>query len=96
VAQGRAEDPVKVAPEAQKEIIHRLRRARGQVDGVIAMMEAGRSCRDIVTQLSAASRALDRAGYKIISMSMKECLVSEDQDQEMTPDQLEQLFLSLA
>lgn len=53
-------------PEAHKRIINRLRRARGQLDGVIAAVEDGRSCRDIVTQLSAVSSALDRAGFAIV------------------------------
>ena len=87
-------------PQTQKEIINRLRRAAGQIDGVITMMESGRSCRDVVTQLSAASRALDRAGYKLIATSLKECLLAEAADPErapeLTPDQLEQLFLTLS
>jgi DNA-binding FrmR family transcriptional regulator len=87
---------VNLTPEAQKEIIHRLRRARGQIEGVISMMESGRSCREVVTQLSAASSALDRAGYKLIATSMKECLLTEDADRELTPEQLEQLFIILA
>jgi DNA-binding FrmR family transcriptional regulator len=89
---------VNIDPEAQKEITNRLRRARGQIDGVITMMETGRSCREVVTQLSAASRALDRAGYKLIATSMKECLRSDDPDAEggLTFEELEQLFITLA
>lgn len=83
-------------PDAQKEITHRLRRARGQVDGVIAMIESGRPCRDVVTQLAAAARALDRAGYKLIANSMRECLVADADDRDMTPDELEKLFITLA
>jgi DNA-binding FrmR family transcriptional regulator len=83
-------------PEAQKDIVHRLRRARGQIDGVIAMIEAGRPCRDIVTQLSAASRALDKAGYKFIATGMQECLLTDVADREMSPEELEKLFISLA
>jgi DNA-binding FrmR family transcriptional regulator len=99
-ADGRQEDPVDLPPQTQKEIVNRLRRAAGQIEGVIAMMESGRSCKDVVTQLSAASRALDRAGYKLIATSMKECLLAEAADPghapELTPDQLEQLFLTLS
>jgi DNA-binding FrmR family transcriptional regulator len=80
----------------QREITNRLRRARGQIDGVIAMIEAGRPCRDVVTQLSAASKALDRAGYKLIATGMRECLVNPDGDGELSVDDLEKLFLSLA
>jgi len=80
----------------QREITNRLRRARGQIDGVIAMIEAGRPCRDVVTQLSAASKALDRAGYKLIATGLRECLLSPDGDGELSVDDLEKLFLSLA
>lgn len=83
---------------AVKEIVTRLRRVRGQVDGVIAMIEDGRSCRDVVMQVSAASRALDRAGYKIIATGLLQCLADEGPDGEdrMSPEDLEKLFLSLA
>ncbi len=57
-----------------KDVVHRLRRARGQIDGIIAMIEAGRSCRDVVTQVAAASRALDRAGFKIVALGLQQCL----------------------
>ena len=80
----------------QREITNRLRRARGQIDGVIAMIEAGRPCRDVVTQHSAASKALDRAGYKLIATGLRECLLSPDGDGELSVDDLEKLFLSLA
>ncbi|HET9657250.1 MAG TPA: metal-sensitive transcriptional regulator [Kineosporiaceae bacterium] len=79
-----------------KEITNRLRRARGQIDGVIAMIEAGRSCRDVVTQLAAASRALDRAGFKIVASGLRQCLTEGGSSEEMTTEELEKLFLSLA
>jgi DNA-binding FrmR family transcriptional regulator len=82
--------------QAVKEIINRLRRARGQVDGVIAMIEAGRPCRDVVTQLAAASRALDRAGFKIVACGLRQCLAEEGGDKDTATDELEKLFLSLA
>jgi DNA-binding FrmR family transcriptional regulator len=81
---------------AARDVVHRLRRARGQVDGVIAMIEAGRSCRDIVTQLAAASRALDRAGFKLVASGLRQCMTGDGTDAEMTPEELEKLFLSLA
>jgi DNA-binding FrmR family transcriptional regulator len=81
---------------AKKQIITRLRRARGQIDGVIAMIEAGRGCRDVVTQLAAASSALNKAGYKLIAANMQECLLDDSPDAEMTPQELEHLFIRLA
>lgn len=82
--------------QVAKEITNRLRRARGQIDGVIGMIEAGRPCRDVVTQLAAASRALDRAGFKIVATGLRQCLTTEGEEQEMSTEELEKLFLSLA
>lgn len=85
--------------DAQTRVLHRLRRARGQLDAVIAAVEAERPCRDVVTQLSAVSRALDRAGFAIVSSAMKECLADPDQTRPadgLTAEELERLFLMLA
>jgi DNA-binding FrmR family transcriptional regulator len=87
---------VELDEQVAREITNRLRRARGQIDGVIGMIEAGRPCRDVVTQLAAASRALDRAGFKIVATGLRQCLLAEGDPQEMTTEELEKLFLSLA
>ncbi|MFF3489900.1 metal-sensitive transcriptional regulator [Streptomyces sp. NPDC002795] len=78
-------------------VLKRLRRAQGQLTGVIAMIEAGRDCKDVVTQLAAVSRALDRAGFKIIASGMRDCMNAADGEQPpLSEDELEKLFLSLA
>jgi DNA-binding FrmR family transcriptional regulator len=90
---------VELDEQVAKEITNRLRRARGQIDGVIGMIEAGRPCRDVVTQLAAASRALDRAGFKIVASGLRQCLAAEGEDGtdgDMSTEELEKLFLSLA
>lgn len=81
-----------------KSVLNRLRRAQGQISGVIKMIEEGRDCEDVVTQLAAASRALDRAGFAIIATGLQQCL-TDAQDEETTDamkGRLEKLFLSLA
>lgn len=76
----------------------RLKRAQGQIGGIIRMIEDGRDCAAVVTQLAAVSRALDRAGFKIISTGMRQCMIAERDGSErpLTDDELEKLFLSLA
>lgn len=86
---------MKVDDASAGAVLNRLRRAQGQLAGVISMIESGRDCADIVTQLAAVSRALDRAGFKIVAGSMRECLTS-DGDAPMTEEQLERMFLTLA
>lgn len=77
-------------------ILARLRRAHGQLGGVISMMEQGRSCKDVVTQLAAVSKALDRAGFKIIASGLRDCITRSDDQPALSIDELEKLFLSLA
>ncbi|MET9030207.1 metal-sensitive transcriptional regulator [Nocardia sp. NPDC004168] len=84
--------------DAIASVLNRLRRAHGQLAGVIAMIEQGRDCKDVVTQLAAVSKALDRAGFKIVATGLRECLANPDAEtaDPMTVDQLEKLFLALA
>ncbi|WP_199896900.1 metal-sensitive transcriptional regulator [Streptomyces niger] len=86
--------------EELKGAVNRLRRAQGQISGVIGMIEQGRSCEEVVTQLAAASRALDRAGFAIIATGLEYCLTDDGTGPEMERDEmrakLEKLFLSLA
>src|SRR5699024_6253876 len=74
--------------------INRLKRAQGQLGAVVRMIEEGRDCRDVVTQLSAVSKALDRAGFAIIATGLEQCLTSSDPT--LDKKDMEKLFLSLA
>lgn len=85
-------------PDAQKKILNRLKRAQGQLSAVISAVEGDGDCRSVVTQLSAVTSALERAGFQIIATAMKECLTETD-DNESPPvslNELEKLFMSLA
>jgi DNA-binding FrmR family transcriptional regulator len=89
---------VQVDENAVGDVVKRLRRAEGQIRGVIAMLEDGRDCAEVVTQLAAVSRALDRAGFKIIASGLQQCVAAQadGQDQTVNLGQMEKLFLSLA
>jgi len=80
-------------------VLNRLRRAQGQLAGVISMIEQGRDCKDVVTQLAAVSRALDRAGFKIVATGLRQCIndaEAKNTNEPMTEAELEKLFLALA
>lgn len=89
---------MQIEPVATEDVVKRLRRIEGQIGGIIRMLEDGRDCADVVTQLAAASRALDRTGFKLLSSGMRQCLtaVAAGEAEPMSPEQLEKLFLSLA
>jgi len=79
------------------DVVARLKRVQGQIGGIIRMIEEGRDCSDVVTQLAAASRALDKAGFKIISTGLRQCMTQDEGDiQRVNEAELERLFLSLA
>jgi len=87
---------VELPREDMDKIVKRLRRAQGQIGGVLRMIEEGRDCSQIVTQVAAVSRALDRAGFAIIATGLKQCLIDSGGVENVDSEQMEKLFLSLA
>ena len=63
-------------------LLNRLRRIEGQVRGLQRMIEEGRDCVDVVTQLAAVRAALDRAGQHIVTASLRSCLDGATLDAE--------------
>lgn len=80
------------------EALTRLKRAQGQLGAVISMIESGDDCERVLTQLAAVCRALDKAGFKIISTGMRQCQAARERGEEppMTEEQLEKLFMAMA
>ena len=87
---------VELPPEQMGSVVNRLRRAQGQLAGVLRMIEDGRDCKDVVTQLAAVSRALNRAGFAIIATGLKQCLAESGGVENLDTQAMEKLFLSLA
>jgi DNA-binding FrmR family transcriptional regulator len=85
-------DPTEMVP-----VINRIKRAQGQLAGVLRMLEEGRECEDVVTQLAAVSKALDRAGFAIVATGLQHCLAEGDGTADpLDVKKMEKLFLSLA
>jgi DNA-binding FrmR family transcriptional regulator len=82
-------------PTEMQAVVKRLRRAQGQIGGILRMIDEGRECQDIVTQLAAVSKALDRAGFAVIALGLRQC-ISDPESHGMDVDNMEKLFLSLA
>ncbi|GAA2140777.1 metal-sensitive transcriptional regulator [Nocardioides koreensis] len=84
-------------PQEMTPVINRIKRAQGQLAGVLRMLEEGRECEDVVTQLAAVSRALDRAGFAIVATGLQQCLTEGGGGvNDMDVKKMEKLFLSLA
>jgi DNA-binding FrmR family transcriptional regulator len=80
---------------AMKPVVNRIKRAQGQLAGVVRMLEEGRECEDVVTQLAAVSKALDKAGFAIVATGLQQCIAEGGAD-SLDTKKMEKLFLSLA
>ncbi|WP_327084921.1 metal-sensitive transcriptional regulator [Nonomuraea sp. NBC_01738] len=89
---------MEMTPALVGDALTRLRRAQGQLAGVISMIEDGQECQDVLIQLAAVSKALDRAGFKIVASGLRHCNAARERGEEppMTEQELEKLFLALA
>ena len=77
-------------------VVNRVKRAQGQLSGVLRMIEEGREVQEVVNQLKAVTRALDRAGFAIIAMELREPPSPRDRVEDDELERLEALYLSLA
>lgn len=82
--------------DAMTPVINRIKRARGQLGGVLRMLEEGRDCEDVVTQLAAVAKAIDRAGFAIVATGLQQCLAGSAGDEGPDVKKMEKLFLTLA
>jgi DNA-binding FrmR family transcriptional regulator len=86
---------VQVKAETLGSVTNRLKRAQGQLAGVLRMLEEERDCADVVTQLAAVSKAVDKAAFAIIASGLEQCIAAGE-DGTIDKAKLEKLFLSLA
>lgn len=82
--------------EQLRAIAQRMKRAHGQMGAIVRMLDDGRSCEEIVTQMAAVGKAVNTAAFKLIAASLKECIEDGTVDHEVVTEKLQKLFLSLA
>jgi len=81
-----------------QDILNRLRRVEGQIRGIQQMLVDKRECRDVVTQISAASKALDQAGFKLIASGLTYCVNDPDRAarEGYAIEDVQKMFMKLA
>jgi DNA-binding FrmR family transcriptional regulator len=84
--------------ETIADLQRRLRRAEGQVRGVQQMLAEGRDCRDIVTQLSAATKALEQTSFTLVAAGLTWCVSDPDRAaaEGYSLDDVKKMFLKIA
>ena len=69
---------MKFENEVVPEALDRLRRIEGQVGGIVRMIENGRDCQEVVQQLAAVGRAVDRVGLRLLTGQLRRCVADEE------------------
>lgn len=85
-----------IPDETIADLTRRLRRVEGQVRGVQQMLAEGRDCGDVVTQISAATKALEQAGFLLIASGMTWCLTHPDEADDDAVERMQRMFMKLA
>ena len=84
-----------VPDERKTEVLQRLARARGQVEGVERMIDQNRPCLEILTQISAAQEALRGAGRVMVRNYLERCAataIRAGREQEVYDELMEVIF----
>ncbi|MGE6630139.1 metal-sensitive transcriptional regulator [Bacillus sp. NPDC077027] len=72
--------------EYNDQMKNRLKRIEGQIRGILRMMEDGKHCKDVVTQLSATRTGIDRTIGLIVSENLVECVKEAQENGEKADD----------
>lgn len=89
---------MQIPSEVLDDVRKRLRRAAGQVQACERMLSEGRECREVVTQISAATKALEQAGFKLVAAGLTYCVADPDAARAdgYSMADVERMFLKLA
>lgn len=84
--------------EVKDDLHKRLRRIEGQVRGIQAMLAEDRECRDVVTQIAAATKALEQVGFRLLAAGLTTCLAdpAKAEADGYPVAEVERMFLKLA
>ncbi|WP_301107582.1 metal-sensitive transcriptional regulator [Sporosarcina sp.] len=74
--------------EYDDKVKNRLKRIDGQIKGVLRMMEEGKDCKEVITQLSASRSAIDRTIGVIVSSNLIACMENLDETDDKTHESI--------
>lgn len=89
---------MEIPEDVRDDVRKRLRRAEGQVRAVQRMLDEEAECRDLVTQISAASRALEQAGFRLLAAGLVYCTEHPEEAEAAgyPVAEVERMFMRLA
>ncbi len=84
--------------EVVKDARRRLHRAQGQLEAVDRMLSEGQECKAVMMQLSAATKALEQVGFKILAAGLTYCVEhpAEAAEEGYPLEEIQRMFMRLA
>ncbi|MBN9239581.1 MAG: transcriptional regulator [Micrococcales bacterium 70-64] len=81
----------------KEDILKRLRRAEGQVRGIARMVEEDTYCIDVLTQVSAATKALESVALSLLEDHLSHCVAEATaQGGEVAQDKIREASAAIA
>jgi DNA-binding FrmR family transcriptional regulator len=89
---------VQLAEDVIEDLRRRLHRVAGQIQGIERMLDSGRECREVVTQISAATKALEQAGFRLVAAGLTYCLANPEEAEVdgYALEEVQRMFMKLA
>ncbi len=89
---------MQLSEDVVEDVRKRLHRVTGQIEGVERMLDQGRECRDVISQISAATKALEQAGFRLVAAGMTYCVEHpEEAEADGYPlEAVQRMFMKLA
>ena len=89
---------MKLPEEVIRDVRTRLHRVAGQIEGIEGMLDEGRECRDVVMQISAATKALEQAGFRLVAAGLTYCVANPEQAEVegYSLEEVQKMFMKLA
>ncbi len=94
----REDSQVQLPDEVVEDVRRRLHRVAGQLQGIERMLDDRRECRDVVSQVTAATKALEQAGFRLVAAGLTYCVENPEEAEASgyALEQVQRMFLKLA
>ena len=89
---------MQIPAEVIEDVRRRLHRVGGQVRAIERMLDEGRECREVVTQLSAATKALEQVGFPLVASGLTYCVANPEEAEAdgYSLEDVQRMFMKLA
>lgn len=76
----------------RKDIINRLRTVKGHIAGIEKMVDEGKGCEDVLTQILAIKSSVHKIGLMVMESHALECLLDPDEDGKVEAERMEHII----